>query len=98
MAKKKYLLKQINFGKETEPARILVEKYIKLNGDQKLSKLIRELVVVYLSNKKEFKNYKIELLLSKRKNMKLKMRELGKEILNNAKKLNSLGLKNDEFE
>ena len=51
----------INFGKNGELSRKLVEKYLKKNGNQSLSKLMRRLVVYYLSNKKELeKNDRIK--------------------------------------
>jgi len=88
--KKKYLLKPINFGKNGEPSRKLVEKYLKKNGNQSLSKLMRRLVVYYLSPKKEFKNYKIEMLKEQEKKLK---KEIGSrseqidKIRNELKKL-----------
>ncbi|MBN2893490.1 hypothetical protein K9M74_02610 [Candidatus Woesearchaeota archaeon] len=70
---KKYAIKTINFGENGHPARILVEQYIKLHGKNALSQLIRRLVVIYLMDKPEYKDWKAQLLIHERK-------EIGKNV------------------
>lgn len=66
---RKYYMKTINFGLVGNPARILTEQYLKLNGKQSLSKLIRKLVICYLQNNPEYNSYKIDYLLYERKRL-----------------------------
>jgi len=65
-AKKKYAIKTINFGEQSHPARILVEKYVELHGNNALSKLIRRLVVIYLIDNPDYKDWKAQKLLYER--------------------------------
>ena len=70
---KKYDIRSINFGEAGHPARILVDKFVQKHGKTALSQLIRRLVVCYLMDKPEYKDWKKDLLIYER-------REIGKEI------------------
>ena len=94
---KKYDLRSINFGEPGHPARILVAKFVERNGKTGLSGLIRKLVIVYLQNKSEYKDWEKDLLIHKRK-------ELGKEIAHKVKEkvqvdeeLRQLGINPDDL-
>lgn len=58
----KYDRTSINFGKPGEPARVLKEKFVQLNGKQALSKLVRRLMVIYLGQNGENQDVKIQML------------------------------------
>jgi hypothetical protein len=62
MAAKKYELQTINFGKPGEQSRIIKDQLEKKLGKNKLSEVIRKLLVLHYSN--EFENHakKVELL------------------------------------
>lgn len=89
--KEKYLIKGINFGKKGDPARQLIEDYIKKHGNMATSKLIRQLVVFYLSDKPEFEKHKIEALKFQRKQLKKQIYEIGKKLEKNADELEEAG-------
>jgi hypothetical protein len=57
------------------------------------SKIMREALIFYFINKEEFKQAKIEGLLTKRKELKDKIPEISKELQTNEKLLNKLGYK-----
>lgn len=81
MAKpKKYLRKTINFGESRNPARILAEEYIKDNGNQSLSKLVRRLVYCELSNDSNHKGYKIKALKCDQKKLSEEIIKLNKQM------------------
>ena len=95
-SRKKYLIKPINFGGVEEPARILIEKYMEQNGGS-VSKLVRDIVVNYLSNKKEYKDHKINLLIEQRKKMNQEVQRLSKELQKNADDLERKGINMDKI-
>jgi len=74
--KKKYLVTCINFGKPDNPARVLIEEYLKRNSKQKLSAFIRRLVIIFLSDDPRFKYWKTQLLLTRRREVGKKLSEL----------------------
>ncbi len=89
---KEKLIRSVNFGKRGEPARELVEIYERRMGKNKLSKLVRELIVCHLSPKKEFDAYKINQLKEERKELMEKMKEMSNTIEKNGDKLTKLGV------
>jgi len=60
--KKKLLRRTINFGEVNNPARKLVEEYLKLHGGRGLSECVRKLVLTNLSKSPSFDEYKIKTL------------------------------------
>jgi|GEM_PF-1163386 hypothetical protein len=88
---KRYLTKTINFGAVGEPARILIEEYVKIYGKTALSELIRRLVICHLSPKKEFDGWKIKALKEERKRLFEERKKLGDGLNSNADKLEKLG-------
>ncbi len=80
---KKDYTKTINFGRVGSPARILVEMYIKENGNNKLSKLMQELIIIYLSDDPKFKGWKKEKMIFEKK-------KLGEEIVEKVKQREDL--------
>ena len=80
---KKYDIRSINFGEVGHPARILVGKFVKMNGKTALSILMRRLVVCYLSNNPEYVDWKKQYLINQRK-------ELGKDIAGKAEQRNKI--------
>jgi len=64
---KKYDIRTINFGEAGHPARLLIEKFVKLHGNKALSQLVRRLIVIYLMDKPEYKDWKGQMLIHERK-------------------------------
>jgi hypothetical protein len=93
MTKKKYLIKAINFGKKGEKARELIEELEKKIGKTELSKQIRNAVIAFFSREEEFNPVKIKHLLLERKELQKKIPKISKKLLENEKKLNTLGYK-----
>ena len=85
-------IRTINLGKPGEPARELIEIYERQFGKNKISKLIRELIVCHLSPKKEFDGYKIKQLQEERKILMDQLKEQSEMIQQNAAKLLRLGV------
>ncbi len=98
--KKKYLIKSINFGDVNEPARILIEKYLKMDKSitkskthqQELSNLMRKIAYVFLSNRPELKDWKKELLIYERKELIKKNSEILAQLKENEKDLERWGV------
>ena len=95
--KKEKLIRSVNFGKPGEPARELVEIYERKVGKNKVSKLIREMIVRELGADSEFDGYKIRQLTEERKKLLLDMNLLQNNLQHNFKKLNKLGLSDEEI-
>lgn len=76
---KKYLIKTINFGRTTDPARQLITAFIRKHGKQSLSILIRRLVIAYLSADPSYQKFYIKVL-------KNEYKELGKIICEASKR------------
>ena len=95
--KKKRLNSTVNFGEEGDPARILVEAFIKKNGKRKLSPLIRKLIVFGLSKKKEYNDFKVEMLKQKRKEIQKRFYETNEELLKNEDQLKKHGIDVDKL-
>jgi hypothetical protein len=89
---KKYLTKTINLGEVGHPARILAEKYIEKFGKQEFSALCRKLIVIFLSDNPEFKDWKIKSLINERKELQAKIPEISDKLCANADKLEKLGV------
>lgn len=89
---KKYLTKTINLGEAGNPARILAEKYIEKYGKQEFSALCRKLLMIFLSDKAEFKDWKIQALISERKELQSKIPQISEKLCANAEKLEKLGV------
>lgn len=94
---KKYLIKTVNLGESGTPARILAEKYLKKFGKQEFSALCRKLIVLFLSNKKEFEDWKKEALLFERKELQKQIPEISDKLCQNAEALEKLGVKINEL-
>lgn len=90
--KKKYLIKPVNLGNAGEPARILAERYLKLYGQQEFSKLIRKLIVIYLSPSKQFRDYKKDVLVFERKELNKEQKEIFEKRKNNEKELEKFNI------
>ncbi len=84
---KKYLIKSVNFGEVGNLSRIIVEKYEKLYGKQAFSSLMRKLVLIYLSDKPEFDEFKIQKLLFERQELIKQKKEVAKKLNENAEQL-----------
>jgi hypothetical protein len=89
--KKDRLIRSVNFGRVGDPSRELVEIYERKFGKNKLSKLVRELIVHHLSSKEEFDGYKINMLKGERIDLLKQMRESSKQIEINGNKILKLG-------
>ena len=98
MAREKYLLKKINFGKKGEKSRELAEILLNKCGKTGFSKVVRNALVAFYSNDKEYSEFKTNMLLSKRKELKLKIPKISEELQINEKQLNKLGYKLKELE
>jgi hypothetical protein len=61
--KRKYYIRSVNFGDDSNLANVLIKDYVHKNGNQALSKLIRELIVENLDGG----NKKIHLLLERKR-------------------------------
>lgn len=77
--KKEYDIRSINFGKRGEPARILVEEFVKRNGSAQLSALIRNLVVAFLGKKKGYDSLRKEVLILQRQEIGRQIQELANQ-------------------
>lgn len=93
--KKKYKIASVNFGDEGHPARLLIESYIKKNGKLAVSSLIRKLIVVSLSRKHEYRDYKLQLLLYERKNALQRKVDAATEIFKIEEQLKKITGKKD---
>jgi len=89
---KRYLTKTINLGEAGHPARTLAEKYIERFGKQEFSALCRKLIVIFLSDNPEYKDWKIKALISERKELQAKIPEISDKLCVNAEKLEKLGV------
>ena len=98
MARQKYLLKKVSFGKKGDLAREIAESIIKKVGKTGFSKEVRNALIAYFSTNKEFNQVKIKQLLYERKELKKKIPEISKQLILNEKDLNKLGYKLDELE
>lgn len=78
---KKLRISTICFGDENEPARILIEDYVKVHGKRSVSPLIRELIVAALGPGKH-KQILDTVLKNRYKSARLKA---GKEIKERSK-------------
>lgn len=94
---KKYLIKTVNLGEAGHPARILSDEYIKKYGKQEFSALIRKLLIIFLSDSPEFKNWKKIALIHQRKEIQSKIPELSKQLMANAEELEKLGVNIDDL-
>jgi len=94
---KRYLTKTINLGEAGHPARILAEKYLEKYGKQEFSALCRKLIVIFLSDKEEHKDWKIQALIHERKNLQSEIPEISKKLCDNAEKLEKLGVNIDDI-
>lgn len=90
--KKEKDIRTINLGKPGEPARELIEEYERRYGKNKFSKLVREMIVRELSPNEEFDGYKIRTLKEERKFIQEQFKELQRKLLENADKLENLGV------
>jgi hypothetical protein len=92
---KTYDIRSINFGEVGHPSRVLIDIFILKYGKSELSKLIRKLVFCYLSDKPEYKDYKIQMMIFERN----KINKLVNEKLEKRRKideeLNKLGIEPD---
>lgn len=89
---KKYLTKTINLGEVGNPARILAEKYIEKFGKQEFSALCRRLILIFLSDKDEYKDWKKLALIFERKELQSQIPDISKKLCENADKLEKLGV------
>jgi hypothetical protein len=96
MAKQKYFVTSINFGKKGELSREIIEQLLKKVGKIGLSKEIRNAVVFYFSNNKNFNEAKINQLINQRKEIKARIPEISRQLEDNEKSLNKLGFKLEE--
>ena len=96
--RKKYKISTINFGKEGDPARELLEQYEKTHGKNKTSELIRNLVVGNLSANKEFDNYKIKTLIQERKKLFSDFKVTHNRIEANGEDLLALGMSDEAIQ
>jgi len=94
MKKRKYFIKSINFGKEGDMSRTVIEKI----PEQKLSEVVRRAIVNYFYIHPEFKEAKIRKTLEDRKDIKDKILSISKELKDNEKTLTKLGYKLNELE
>lgn len=94
---KKYLIKTVNLGEAGHPARILSDEYIKKYGKQEFSALIRKLIIIFLSDSPEFKNWKKVALIHQRKEIQAKIPEISKKLMANAEELEKLGVNIDDL-
>ena len=94
---KKYLTKTINLGEIGNPARLLAEKYTEKYGKQEFSALCRKLIVIFLSDKEEFKDWKKLALIHERKELQSQIPEISKSLCENAEKLEKLGVNIDDI-
>ena len=92
---KKYKVTSIAFGDESDPARILIEQYIKDNGRGSLSTFIRSLVIAALSKKGD-KQLMIKMRKHRYKELGLKIARYGKERSQIRNKLLKQGIDVDE--
>jgi len=94
---KKHMTRTVSFGGTGHPARILIEIYEKQNGKQKLSELVRKLIILYLAPKPEYIEYKKQMMLESRNDAIKNI----KEHLNNRqiieKKLGEMGVDVDSL-
>jgi len=96
MVKQKYFVTSINFGKKGDLSREIIEQLLKKVGKTGLSKEIRNAVVFYFSNNKDFNEAKIAQLINQRKDIKKQIPEISRQLLENEKSLNKLGFKLEE--
>lgn len=89
---KKYLIKTVNLGEVGHPSRILAEMYLKKYGKNEFSSLIRKLIMLFLSEKPEFDNWKKETLIFERKELGKQISEISDKLCKNAEKLEKLGV------
>lgn len=89
---KRYLIKTVNLGETGNPARLLSEIYIKKYGKQEFSALVRKLIVIFLSDKPEFKDWKKIALIHQRKEIQSKIPELSNQLRANEEELEKLGV------
>lgn len=94
---KRYLTKTINLGEVGHPARTLAEKYIEKYGKQEFSALCRKLIMIFLSDKEEYKDWKVQALISERKELQSKIPEISDKLCANAEKLEKLGVDINEL-
>ena len=90
--KKKYGIKTINLGEAGHPARILADLYLKKHGNQEFSALIRKLIIIYLSDNPDFKDWKKQALMHERKELQSKIPEISDKLCRNAEELEKLGV------
>jgi hypothetical protein len=96
---KKYLIKTVNLGEEKDPARILIEKYLKgdkstkmKSREQEFSKLMRRLIVYFFSTSKEFDEWKKQALIFERKEISKDINSLIEKKKANTKELEKFGV------
>jgi hypothetical protein len=96
MGRKKQIKIKTFKVKKGELEYYIIEQLEKKKVD--FSKLIRNLLISEFSNKKEFKDAKINRILNERKNLKSKIPKISNELINLEKQLNKLGYKLQEDE
>lgn len=91
-SKKQIKIASVVLGTPDSPPRILAEMYCKKNGKQAFSSLVRELIVAHLSDKPEFKDWKIQKLIFERKQIMESNLENGKKLCENTEQLEAFGV------
>ncbi len=94
---KKYDVRSINFGEVGHPARILVDKFVSLHGKTALSRLIRRLVMIYLMEKPEYRDWKAQKLIYERKELGKKVAQILERRRKVDEELRDLGVNPDEL-
>lgn len=91
MKKKRYLITTINFGKEGDMSRNIIERLLEKHKD--ISKVVRQALIAYFSTAREFTDVKIQNLLNERKNLKQKIPDISEQLAKLEEQLNKLGYK-----
>ena len=92
---KKYDRRTINFGDRNNPARIIVEDYVKKNGNNELSLLIRKLVIFYFINDPRYEDAKKRMLLGRKQEIVDRFLLIQKELQQINKELEDKGIDTD---
>ena len=90
--------KSINLGQKGEYARELVEHLEKKIGNKEFSKIMRKLIINEFSNKKEYKEAKINSILTKRKSVRELIKQANKINEETKENLKKIGWKDSQIE
>jgi predicted CopG family antitoxin len=94
---KSNLVKSVSLGEPGSPPRILAEMYVKKYGNKSFSELIRRLIMIFLSDREEYKDWKKKVLIYERKELQKQVPDISKKLCENAEQLGAMGVDIDNI-